>query len=277
MKRLYSVTENETPLEHFRSSVNNVISSLAVIKQLKSVTNDTTKLVALDIIRHGVRSDENIELPVNTHIINISITPVNCVMLTSYSGVLQNDIPAFFFGQLTNKLDEITSSMDLTDSEEGFEQFKGIISEIVSNELKIAVSQHIPKLGRVNIKERKIRISKASPEELCEITIDTEINNKIYSVKTLPEDQHSMLEFNKSSRSSRRNTSMDDIITMQQIINDYRMTSSKEHLWIILLDSTCNAMKLGGKHFKKTRKNRKSKYKNKRKIRRKTKRVYCTR
>lgn len=276
MKRVSSATEKYAPLKRFRRSVNNVISSLAVIDRIKKAMTDTTELVVLDIIRHGERSRETIELPVNTHVINISITPLDCVMLTSYYGVLQNDIPRIFFEQLTNNLDEIISSMNIEESDVGFDHFKDIISGIVSNELKREFSKHIRKVGRVNFEEQKIRINKASPEELCEITIDTEINNKLYSVKTLPDDKHSMLEFNKSSRSSRRNTSMDNIITTQKIVDDYRSSSSKERLWIILLDSTCNVTNRGGKHFKKSRKNRKSKYKNKRKIGRRTKRVYCT-
>lgn len=266
MKRLSSDTERELPLKRFRRSVNNVITSIGVIKKLKKVDTDTTELAVLDIIRHGERTSESIELPHNTHVINISITPLECMMLTSYFDVLQKDIPAFFFEQLTDKLPEITHSMNVED----FDQFKDIIIRIVSNELKRAVSQHIRKIGRVNIEEKKIRITKTIPDELCEITIDTEINNKLYSVKTLPEEQQSMIEFDRSTRSSRRNTSISETITTQEIINNYRLSTSKQYLWIILLDSTCNVTKRGGKRFKRSRKNRKSKYKNKRR----TKRVY---
>lgn len=273
MKRLSSETERESPLKRFRRSVNTVITSLAVIDRMKRETTDTTEYIALDIIRHGERSMSPVVLPENTHIINISITPIECMMLTAYHDVLQQNIPLFFFQQLTNKLDEITDSMN----HEDFDEFKDIITGIVSNELKQMVSKHIRKIGRVNFEEQKIRVTKPTVDELCEITIDSEVNNKTYSVKTLPENQHSMIEFDRSMRPPRQNTNMLNIITTQEIVNDYRLSTSKENLWIILLDSTCNVLKRGGKHVKKTRKNRKSKYKNKRKIGRKTKRVYCTR
>jgi hypothetical protein len=270
MKRLSSETEMESPLKRFRRGVNKVISSLAVIDRIKRETTDTSEYVALDIIRHGERSNGTVELPENTHIINISIAPVDCMIMTAYHDVLQQNIPAFFFEQLSSKLDEITHAMNHND----FDEFKDVITGIVTNELKRNVSQHIRKIGRVNVEERKIRITKTTIDELCEITFDSGVNNKTYSVKTLPKNQHSMIEFDRSTRSSRQNTSMNDTITTQEIINEYRLSSSKDNLWIVLLDSSCNVTKLGGKHFKKSKKNRISKYKNKRKIGRRTKRNY---
>jgi hypothetical protein len=82
MKRLSSDTERELPLKRFRRSVNNVISSLGVIKKLNNfdIDTDRTELAVLDIIRHGERTGESIELLHNTHVINISITPLECMM-----------------------------------------------------------------------------------------------------------------------------------------------------------------------------------------------------
>jgi len=263
MKRTSEV-ERESPLKRFKQSVRKVISSLAVIRQLKQT--EITELVTLDIVRHGERSDTTIDVPDNTHIINISITPIDCMMPTSYSTVLQNDISAFFFNRLESKLGEIIQTMTDEDSERGFEEFKEIITRFVSGELKREAYRYIRKIGRVDFEKQIIRVTKATPEELCEITVDTEINNKRYSVKTLSEKHHSIIEFDKGSRSSRKNTSMIDDITTQKIIDNYRERSKQQHLWIVLLDSTCNVIKRGGKHLKKTRR-RKTKY-NKRKSRR---------
>jgi hypothetical protein len=248
--------------------------------------NTNTRLLVLDMIRHGVETNNNVVLPpvenANTHILRISIIPTMCLMPTEYSVKLQHVIPMYFRNLFLENKELVINYMK--QREGGYELLKQLVEKIVS-ELRDDVSECIRTYGRIqpskkNPNTKKIKICNSLSSEMCDITSDLDVVNKKYWVGDLSEDKHSIIrvfdtiDADVSLEYFIKENIPSEISTNGLVCYFRNHTEMDKDLWIILIDSSCNMLTssetpisnfpcshMGGKRRRKKQKTKKQKTK----------------